>query len=358
MTFSSTARSCIFLLRAFIPILWAVCATAAEVSTDASVDQAERVKVIDGALRQLRAAYVDPIVADKMEQAVRMELAEGYYDRFADSRLFAEELTIKLREVCHDGHLTVAYRAPGKPESKATTGVPSGPMPEREREANYGFTCAQILPGNVGFLDITSFSFQPEAGETTAAAMAFVASTDALIIDLRHDLGGYTNQCDRIASYLVDGRVHLYDIYVRESDNTNAHYTSASVPGRRFGGTKPLFILTSHKTYSCAEGFAFALRGQARVTIVGELTGGGAHTVSERRLDEKFTIRIPWGKVIVPNLKDDWEGVGIEPDVKVAGSEALKTAHMLALEKLLVGVPAGPRRNSLEQAKEAVSHYR
>jgi C-terminal processing protease CtpA/Prc len=94
------------------------------------------------------------------------------------------------------------------------------------------------------------------------------------------------------------------------------------------------------------------------VTIVGELTGGGAHTVSERRLDEKFTIRIPWGKVIVPNLKDDWEGVGIEPDVKVAGSEALKTAHMLALEKLLVGVPAGPRRNSLEQAKEAVSHYR
>jgi len=116
----------------------------------------------------------------------------------------------------------------------------------------------------------------------------------------------------------VDGRVHLYDIYRRESDTTDPHYTSGSAPGRRFGGTKPLFILTSHKTYSCAEGFTYALRGLARVTIVGETTGGGAHTVSERQLDQKFMIRIPAGKVIVPNLEGDWEGSGIEPEVKVA----------------------------------------
>ena len=358
MTFPSPARSCSFLLRAFLPILWTVCATAAEVSPAAPVDEAERGKVIDGALRQLRAAYVDPDLAEKMDQAIRAELAQGYYDRFSDSRLFAAELTTKLREICHDGHLTVAYRPVGQPELKAAPAAPSVTVSEREREANYGFAGAQILPGNVGFLDLRSFSGVPQAGETTAAAMSFVANADALIIDLRNDLGGSADQCDRIASYLVDGRVHLYDIYGRENGKTDPHYTSASVPGRRFGGTKPLFILTSHKTYSCAEGFAFALRGQARVTIVGEVTGGGAHTVSERRLGEKFTIRLPAGKVIVPNLKGDWEGSGIEPDVKVAGPEALKTAHALALEKLLASDPARPRRAALEQAKEAVSHNR
>ena len=345
------------MLHAILPPLLAIRAAAAGIAADAPIDRAERVKVIDNALRQLRAAYVDPVLAEKMDQTIRMELAEGFYDHFSESHLFAEELTTKLREVCHDGHLTVAYHASGQPVSKSTAAAPSGAMLEHEREANYGFACAQMLPGNVGFLDIRSFSGVPQAGETTAAAMSFVGNADALIIDLRNDLGGSAIQCDRVASYLVDGRVHLYDIYGRETDKTDPHYTSESVPGLRFGGTKPLFILTSHKTYSCAEGFAFALRSLARVTIVGETTGGGAHTVSERWLDGNFTIRIPAGKVVVPSLKGNWEGSGIEPDVKVAGPEALRTAHALALEKLIARTPAGPRRDALEQAKEAASKH-
>ena len=158
----------------------------------------------------------------------------------------------------------------------------------------------------------------------------------------------------RIASYLLSGHVHLYDIYGRERGETDPHYT-VNISGHTFGPTKPVFILTSHKTYSCSEGFTYALRGLDRVTVVGETTGGGAHTVSERRLNERFTIRVPAGKVIVPTLKGDWEGTGIEPDVKTTAAVALRTAHLLALDKLLAGTLTDGHRKALERVKETIS---
>jgi len=60
-----------------------------------------------------------PFLSEKMDQAIRAELAQGYYDRFSDSRLFAAELTTKLRRDLPRRHLTVAYRPAGQPELKA-----------------------------------------------------------------------------------------------------------------------------------------------------------------------------------------------------------------------------------------------
>ena len=42
------------------------------------------------------------------------------------------------------------------------------------------------LKGNVGFLDIDLFVDPAFAGDTSTAAMNFLANTDGLIVDLRH----------------------------------------------------------------------------------------------------------------------------------------------------------------------------
>ena len=42
---------------------------------------------------------------------------------------------------------------------------------------------------------------------------------------------------------------------------------------------QPVYVLTSHETFSGAEEFTFDLKTQNRATIVGETTGGGAHPV-------------------------------------------------------------------------------
>jgi hypothetical protein len=66
----------------------------------------------------------------------------------------------------------------------------------------------------------------------------------------------------------------------------------------------------------------------------GEVTGGGAHPVRGQRIDDRFTIGVPFAKAVNPVTKTNWEGTGVKPDVAVAASEALTTAQKLASDKL------------------------
>jgi C-terminal processing protease CtpA/Prc len=47
-----------------------------------------------------------------------------------------------------------------------------------------------------------------------------------------------------------------------------------------------------------------------------------------------FMIGVPFAKSLDPVTKTNWEGTGVEPDVKVPAAEALTTAENLAIEKL------------------------
>ena len=102
------------------------------------------------------------------------------------------------------------------------------------------------------------------------------------------------------------------------------------VPGRRFGSSKPLYILTSRRTFSAAEAFAYNLQALGRATIVGEVTGGGAHPFEYRRVHPHFAVDLPEGKSVNPITGTNWEGVGVKPDVPVPPDEALSRALELA----------------------------
>jgi hypothetical protein len=49
-----------------------------------------------------------------------------------------------------------------------------------------------------------------------------------------------------------------------------------------------------------------------------------------RRIDDDFMIRVPHIKVVNPISKTNWDGTGVEPDVKVKAADALATAEKLA----------------------------
>ena len=95
-----------------------------------------------------------------------------------------------------------------------------------------------------------------------------------------------------------------------------------------------MYVLTSSRTFSGAEEFTYDLQSLKRATIVGEVTGGGAHPVRGQRIDDRFTIGVPFAKAVNPVTKTNWEGTGVKPDVAVAASEALTTARKLAGDKL------------------------
>src|SRR6185437_15692567 len=110
-------------------------------------------------------------------------------------------------------------------------------------------------------------------------------------------------------------------------------WTQAYVPGKHFP-TVPVFVLTSSQTFSGGEEFTFDLQTQKRATIVGETTGGGAHPVQGLPAGDHFMVGVPFGRPINPVTKGDWEGKGVEPDVKVSAADALTTAEKMAAEKL------------------------
>jgi C-terminal processing protease CtpA/Prc len=95
-----------------------------------------------------------------------------------------------------------------------------------------------------------------------------------------------------------------------------------------------VFVLTSKRTFSGAEEFAFDLKNKKCATIVGETTGGGAHPVSGHTVADYFMVGVPFAKSLDPVTKTNWEGTGVEPDVKVPAADALATAEKLAIEKI------------------------
>jgi len=298
------------------------------------IDAATRARVIDGAVANLNEFYVYPETAKKMEEALRAHQKKGEYDSIGDADTFANLLTKQLQEVSHDKHLHVAFSPWGLPK-----GDP-GRNPEAEARMraqlernNCFFDKVEHLPSNVGYLKFNAFPNPQICGPTVTAAMGFLANSDALIFDLRQNGGGDPKMVQFVSSYLFDEPTHLNDMYNRKEDTTTQYWTLPYVPGKRFAG-KPVFVLTSTRTFSGAEEFTYNLKNLKRATIVGETTGGGAHPVSPHRLDDHFMIGVPGGRPINPISKKDWEGTGVEPDVKVPADQALDMAKKMAAEQI------------------------
>lgn len=223
---------------------------------------------------------------------------------------------------------------------------------------NGGFRRVERLAGNVGYLEFRNFEHPDYAGESAVAAMNFLANMSALIVDLRQNGGGHPGMVALITSYLFDEPVHLNSIYSREHDQLDQFWTLPYVPGRRFGGDKPVYVLTSSQTFSAAEEFAYNLKSRARATIIGEVTRGGAHPGGLVRLHEHVGVFIPDRRSINPVTCTNWEGTGVEPDVAVPADKAQAVAYAEALRQVIARAgeaPSGPLRDLVAEAARALA---
>ena len=299
------------------------------------VDAATRAKVIDGAVAALNDTYVFPETAKKMEDSVRSHQKKGDYDSITDGDDFAKRLTDDFQAVSHDKHLHVMFSPAALPDFDDQKPDPKREAEERKEmeRANCGFSKAEVLEGHIGYLKFDFFADPAVCGPTVVAAMNFLANSDAIIFDLRENGGGDPKMVAFISSYLFAERTHLNDLWTRKGDITEQYWTDPYVPGKRLDG-KPAFVLTSKSTFSGGEEFTNNLKVLKRATIIGETTGGGAHPVRGRRINEHFAVGVPFARAINPITHTNWEGAGVEPDVKVAAAEALNTAKKLASEKI------------------------
>jgi hypothetical protein len=320
----------------FMPVFFA-CSIWAQARPD-SIDVVERKAVVNAVAAVLEKQYVYPGTARKMGDLIKKNLKAGKYAVLDDPQAFALKLTEDLRSISHDRHLGVRYAPERIREEKTTDEAEKKATQEYqkklERIDNYGFKEIKVLGGNIGYLKFNQFSDAQESFRVAVGAMAFLANCDALIVDLRENGGGSPEMIQLLSSYFFSGEPrHLNSFYYRLDEKTEQYWTLPYVPGTKLAETD-LYVLTSSYTFSGAEEFTYNLKNMKRATIVGETTGGGAHPVRIEILNDHFAIGVPYARAINPISKTNWEGTGIEPDVKVPAAQALAKARLLALEKL------------------------
>ncbi|MGJ5820443.1 S41 family peptidase [Paludibaculum fermentans] len=301
---------------------------------DLPLDAAGRKRVIEAVLSALKRNYVYPETAEKMAAAINSHQEKGRYDTITDGGLLANQIGEDLNAVSHDRHLRVEWSPFQRPQQRPGPDPADEARIKRELERNNcTFEKLEILPNNVGYLKFNAFAAPAICGPTVAAAMSFLAHVDALVFDLRDNRGGDPRMVALIATYLFDHPVHLSDIYNRRENSTTQYWTLPSVPGKRLPST-PTFVLTSSRTFSGAEDFAYNLQAIQRVTVIGETTGGGAHPTMLQPVDAHFSVAVPFARSINLATKTNWEGTGVIPDVQVQSAAALEVAHRRAIDEI------------------------
>ena len=299
-------------------------------------------EIVTKALELLRANYVFPEQAGRAATAIEARLEAGEYDDL-DEVTLTERLTRDLQEITGDRHLRVVFGGgPGprrqriaEPEEPKDHEARRLAMRRMGRLDNFGIRQVERLDGNVGYLDVRRVAVPANAGPAIGAAMELVAGTYALIIDLRHNGGGAPEGVVFWCSYLLDERpTHLNDIFHADTGETRQFWALPYVPGTRYLD-RPVFVLTSGRTFSGGEDFAYTLQALGRATVVGETTGGGAHPTRGFPISAAVHIGIPFARSVNPVTGTNWQGTGVVPDVPADAERAYDVAYARALEKVL-----------------------
>jgi hypothetical protein len=133
----------------------------------------------------------------------------------------------------------------------------------------------------------------------------FLHGGDAIIIDLRGNGGGDSDAADYFGKALIDPN-----------------------------SGKPIYILVDGHVASAAEAVAYGAQATKEAIIVGSTTYGAANNNKKLPIAPAFVLSVSYNRPINPITKTNWEGTGVVPDIRVAGSTALPVAELNALTEL------------------------
>jgi hypothetical protein len=329
----------------------ALLSLSAFAAADTTLNASSRTAIVQTLVTKMNANYIEPAVAERVGVAIAKKDAAGGYANAADTQSFSEALAKDLREFSGDLHFGTTL-AEGFRDYIGDNSAPSRAKIDewREQAARRGFNIQKIerLPGNVGYIELRGFGSPEFSGAAYTAAMSLMAGTDALILDLRRNGGGSPAGVAYVMSHFFppgDER-HLIDMYDRPAGTTRQFWTVTTVAQRY---DKPVYVLTSARTFSAGEDCAYDFQTQKRGTLVGETTGGGSNPVSWFSLGHDIAVAIPTGRATNFVTKTNWEHVGVKPDIAVSAALALQTAHVTILRNLASSATDDKERTELQR---------
>jgi len=318
----------------------------------AQLSKTEKDQIIDSLCVKLEQYYVYSDKAEKAITLLRDKQKGGSYNSISDISTFVFQVSSDLRQSGKDKHLRLEYSDVVLPDQNddpyTLTAEEEEEMQQYTLQENFGIRKVDILKGNIGLLDFSCIFGANYAGEKYTDVMNYLSHTDALIIDLRNCRGGMgTDGNNFLASYFFEEPVHWIDLVWRKDNKVDQKWTYAYVPGKRYQN-KPVYIVTSARTFSGGEDFAYNMQALKRATILGEQTKGGANPGATIKLNDHFCALIPNGKAVNPITHSNWEAIGVKPDIFEKGNMALYEAYLLALKGRIAETKDEHRKTFLE----------
>lgn len=174
------------------------------------------------------------------------------------------------------------------------------------------------LSGKVGRISIPSFVSGTGRQVRDAAAHLRTQHVTGIVLDLRGDPGGLVAEAVETAGVFLDGGPVVS--YTRRGGAPQA------LAATGHGDTRtPLVVLVDGGTASAAEVVAGALQDRGRAVLVGSRTFGKGSVQEPHQLTDGSSLALTVATYELPSGRSV-EGVGLEPDIEVAGDVALSRA--------------------------------
>lgn len=152
-----------------------------------------------------------------------------------------------------------------------------------------------ILPQNVGYIHYSTFSSGIGEGNLDDM-LAFMATANGLIIDVRDNGGGSMTNVETLVARFITERTLVGTICHKTGPGHNdfsepyPYYYNPAEKGRIMWG-KPTVVLTNRSTFSAANNFVSVMKTLPNVIIVGATTGGGSGMPFSAELPNGWGIR-------------------------------------------------------------------
>jgi carboxyl-terminal processing protease len=183
----------------------------------------------------------------------------------------------------------------------------------------------KVLPGNIAYVSLDSFGDERIVTQFDSI-FASVEKTDALILDVRGNGGGSSDNGWKILGYLTakpfqtsQWRTRDYRPSYRAWGRGERWYSQAGSDFQPNGSklyTKPVVVLTGPMTFSAAEDFCVAFDCMKRGTMIGRRTGGSTGQPLFFILPGGGSARVCTKHDRYPDGRE-FVGIGVIPSIEV-----------------------------------------
>jgi len=305
-----------------------------------SINDTEKKEIIEKVFEILKERYIFPEKIPHLQKIISGKLAEGYYKKFLSAENFLDHLNTDLETLTNDRHVNLFFdpivvKQIETSEKDTTTQPAFTPQfLKRAKFENFMVRNVERLEGNVGYFKFNMFIDLAISKPTFVSAMNVLTHSDALIFDLRQNGGGHSITCDFLLSYFLPDSTKTGTFTARLNNTKNNIYTTYDPLIKKFTSDIPLFILTSKKTSSAAEAFAYILQASKRATIIGDTTKGEANPGYRIIVNPEMYIMVPTSINRNAITNTNWQGIGVIPDINIGQDKALIMAQAMAYKQL------------------------